>query len=147
MKVTSRRSLRSWRRHGLTLLEVVAGLTLLATLLVGTILTYGSHIRQVKAAQQRLNATEIAERLLVEWYESEDGPPIRDEQIIEGTEGLRWRTTPLEATDSNPFQARIVRLEIFDPKTGAEPLPLVYVDLLMSEEEENAETAEGANDA
>jgi len=110
-------------------------LTLLATLLVGTILTYGSHIRQVKTAQKRLEATDIAERMLVEWYESEGGLPPRDEEVIEGTDGLRWRTAPLGTSEPNPFQVRVVRFEIYDPSDGIEPEPLVHVDLLMSDEE------------
>ena len=147
MKTRSRRCSTCLRRPGLTLLEVVASLTLLATLLVGTILAYGSHIDQVKAAQQRLQATQIAERLLVAWYETEAGVPPRDENVIEGTEGLRWRTMPLDVDDSNLFQARVIRFEIFDPSDGVKPEPLVYVDLLASEEEEKPEADEGEADA
>lgn len=147
MNTKSRRSLHCWRRPGLTLLEVVAGLTLLATLLVGTMLAYGSHIRQVRAAQQRLQATDIAERILVDWYESEDGVPPRDEDVIAGTDGWRWRTTPLASNDSNPFRARVVRFEIYDPADGVEPVPLVSIDLLVPEEDERPKAEEGGRDA
>lgn len=147
MKMNSRRLSHYWRRPGLTLLEVVAGLTLLASLLVGTMLAYGSHIRQVKAAQRRLEAIDIAEQMLVKWYESEEGVPPREEDVIVGTDGWRWRTTPLLSTEPHPFRVRTIRFEIFDPSEGVEPVPLVYVDLLAPEEPEPPAREQGGPNA
>lgn len=118
--------------RGLTLPEVLAGLTLLATLLVATILSYGAHIRQVRTAQQRLQAIELLDSMLVRWHEAGE-VPRGDEGVVEKVSGWRWRSFELPSEDLKRYRSNRIRVEIFDSTAGNESQPLAFVELLGAE--------------
>jgi len=104
--------MRSVPRRGLSLVEVVAGVALLATLLVGIVLAAGRHGAQLRAAEQRLAAVRAADRLLAQWYGEPAGPPRDATGPVTGAPGLVWRTRPLVQPDAEQLGLEIVRLEI-----------------------------------
>ena len=120
----------SRKRSGLTLIEVVAGLALMATVLVGILEAGGRHVRQIKRAQRQLSAAAEADRLLT-------GMAGNFEQLPDnntGTEcgdGLMWRTRLMENREAREtMNIAIVRLEIFDPKQTKDQTPLVAIDVV-----------------
>jgi type II secretory pathway pseudopilin PulG len=117
-------------RNGLTLIEVIAGLMLMSTLLVG-ILTAGSrHMRQLRQAKQRLAAAAVADQLLTAWAQSGQNLAVR-ECAAPDAAGLTWRVRPVSRPSSpESLGVEIVRLEVFDAKSDPTKPPLISVDVL-----------------
>lgn len=118
-------------RSGLTLVEVVAGLLLMSTLLVGILTTCGRHTRQIKRARQQMAAAALADRLLTEWARdpeqrfTENGCDPSDES------GLSWRWRTVESGNvPETMGIEIVRLEILSAKFHEEEKPLVAVEIV-----------------
>ena len=119
------------QRNGLTLVEVVAGLLLMSTLLVGILMACGGQIRQTKLAQRRLAAVRLADGLLTQWFndseqtlsESSGGSP-------EGS-GLSWQIRSVESGEScKAMNVEVVRLEILTNDAHDKQEPLVVVDVV-----------------
>src|SRR4051812_18319241 len=108
-----RRPRRSWRA-GLTLVEVVAGLALLSTLLVAVLSTKARVTRQWAHAQRKLEATAAADKLLAAWWATPAAFPRRSAGTVPGDGGLAWRTAPVANEVVRPLGASVVRLEIID---------------------------------
>src|SRR5258706_2701202 len=70
-KPFSRRS-----RPGVTLIEVIAGLVVLAVLVCAVALARGRFMRQWEAAQRRTQAAEAVDRMLAGWVGGEGGGAI-----------------------------------------------------------------------
>jgi prepilin-type N-terminal cleavage/methylation domain-containing protein len=79
------------RRRGLTLIETVVAVALLATLssviVVGISMVMGQQIRQ----QQRLAAAEISNRLILQYLDDPDTLPDSNLSIAYGNERYRWK--------------------------------------------------------
>ena len=80
------------RTHGLTLIEVVAAIAILGTLLVGVVLAKSRHTRQLQLARAQTYAIEATDALITDWWTNADGPPIDQRGAVPGEEGLVWRT-------------------------------------------------------
>jgi hypothetical protein len=102
------------RRTGLTLLEVVAGLALLSTLLVAVLTTKARVTRQSAHAQRRLEAVTAADRLLAGWWRDVKRFPREGGGRVPGDAGLAWRTTPVANAPVNAMAASVIRLEVID---------------------------------
>lgn len=128
-------------RSGLTLIEVTVGLSLLATLLVMILLATQQHAAQLRRAQQRLEAVRAADQLLMEWYQTPEGPPESGEGTIESGDGksLSWSVAPAADTPARQWHAKIARLVVFDEAadSGADrdaagaPEILAWVEFLV----------------
>src|SRR4051812_50208316 len=86
---------RRRKPRGLTLVEVVAGLARLSTLLVAVLTTKARVTRQWSHAQRKLQAVATADRLLAEWWPRRDEFPRQSSGRVAGDSGMRWRTTPV----------------------------------------------------
>lgn len=132
MKVKSNTCNASSKRKGLTLVEVVAGLMLMASLLVGILMACGRHIQQTKRAQKRLEAVALADGLLTSWA----GNPehfLATEESSSTKSGLYWRLRAVEGQRiPDIFGVEVIRLEIMDAESKEEPTPLVAVELVRS---------------
>ena len=118
-------------RRGVTLIEVVAGVLLLSTLLVSIILTHSRHALQVRKAQRRLAAIEATDNLLVRWFDSPHGVPLEREGTFHRRLGLAWRTTIIDRQQGQIFGADVARLEVFDLKDTEAVKPIVTIDILI----------------
>jgi hypothetical protein len=120
--------------RSLTLVEVVAGLVLLATLLASILVAFGGHAAQIRVARDRLTAIDAADRLLTEWMSRNVFPAVGTEQSLAGTEGWNWRlvaneTANVSAGIQQPGVAS-VRLDVFRTKDAGQVEVLASVDLV-----------------
>lgn len=99
-----------YRKSGLTLLEVLAALAILATILAGVLLARGKLQRQHLAAQQRLRAVAVADQLLSDWWPG-GNVPLEAEGIVPNNSEFRWRTQIVKQTDE-PVVGNIIRLQM-----------------------------------
>lgn len=124
---SSRRSPRS----GLTLIEVTAGILLLSTLLVASIVAFQQHARQIKRANRTVAAIDAADELLSQWFAAGVRVPPQGEGQVRGDESLRWRTSVVGAgqDDTQPWQ--IVRLQIRDTESFRDARAIVDVEVVV----------------
>ncbi len=115
-----------------TLLEVVVGLVLLATVLVSSLLALGRHQRQLRLASDRDSAISIADKLLARWMDSSARVPISTSASLAERPGWIWRT---EVASNRVVMGRncvVVRLEIVDRSAASRPeVVLVSVETLQ----------------
>src|SRR5260221_5834505 len=110
---------RRSRRRAMTLVEVVGGLALLATLLVALLLAKARYTRQSAGADRRLRAVAAAEALLTGWRQDARSLPRSGSGGVAGDEGFVWRTRTVPNTDVNDLGGAVVRLEILDDRSAA----------------------------
>jgi prepilin-type N-terminal cleavage/methylation domain-containing protein len=105
-------------RRGLTLVEVVAGLALLSTLLVAVLTTKARVTRQWSHAQRKLQAVAAADELLTQWWQRKEEFPRRSSGEVAGDAQLRWRTTPVRNEPLNDLRTSVIRLEILEGRAS-----------------------------
>jgi len=177
MKTPSRKSStpgnpppRSDRRTGLTLVEVLGSLVLVATLLAGVLAAKANATRQTASANRRLEAADAADQLLTQWWRTVGSQPHPTPQTqpfdtepitprppadpassfpVESTgqleeQALRWRTHVIEHPEVEAIGGRVVRLEISDDRATDSARPLIALDVILpaysDREEAPAET-------
>jgi prepilin-type N-terminal cleavage/methylation domain-containing protein len=119
-------------RPGVTLIEVLAGLVILGTLLVSIAAARGRFARQWIEADRRLAAVRSADALLGQWMA---GPPqnipLRGQGELPGVPKFDWRTRTIPSRDADDLRAIVVRLEVFDRSSRQAREPLFHVDFLV----------------
>jgi hypothetical protein len=104
----------------MTLVEVVAGLVLLATVFAAVAVARGRFVRQWSDADRQLRATRAADALLAGWLGGPPGMvPVRGSGPLADADGFRWQTRPVRESAAERLEAQVVRLEVFGPP-GAE---------------------------
>lgn len=124
-RVSSRRYRHS---HGLTLVEVVAGLALLASLAVGVLLSIGAHRIQTQQAHNRLAAADLADQLLAGWYSSSRGIPRYNSGLLSADGNWFWQTRVVDRRFIGTFTVEVIRLQV--SKRSTRETPLVTIDVL-----------------
>ena len=119
------------RRRGLTLIEVVAGLALLGTLLTTLLLAHSRHARQIRAAQDKLAAVNALDGLLTRWEIERVQVPQRERGDLPGHPDLGWRTRPIRNPSADNLQAGVVAIEVFSQDAELNDPPLCSVELLV----------------
>lgn len=130
----SRNSCQRWprcRNDGVTLIEMVASLTLMSMLLVGMLLSMSTHRNQLEAADITLAAHEAVESLMADWLDSNDGIPINQTGECDHDEIEFYWETRVVSLDRQPKAQlfRLVRVELFDSEQQRR---WISVDLLDS---------------
>jgi len=120
-----------------TLVEVLAGLLLLGTVLASALIARGRFLRQWAEADQRLAAARAADAMLATWL----GAPasslaVPAQGVVPDLQGYSWRTRWAPKTrDGDSLRVAVARLEIFGPRgAGGEERsnqPLVSVEFLL----------------
>lgn len=114
-------------RSGLSLIEVVAGIALLSTLLVSSMLAWTTHRAQIRRAQLQIEAVQLADLQLSLWYAERGGLPQQTEGPLLNHATLTWKLEPVaEIETDSPTGTQVLRLWIND-ETG---IHLFHVDLL-----------------
>lgn len=139
-----RNSLIGWP-SGLTLIEVVVGAAIAGTLLVSAILGASSHRRQLRLAQQKMEAVESIDRLLSAWavygFASESLPKaasacairLRQSAIAsEASDGIELATFRTSAQTTHELGIDIVRVEAYLPNVSK---PISWIEVACSSEE------------
>ena len=117
---------QSLQRDGFSLIEVVASLMLVGTLLVTVLTAHRQNARQTRTAQQRLAAIEVLERLLAD---PAGTALIEPNGKTSGKNPYSWRTTVSRGAAAEVLGALIVRVEVFDPNYE-QGQTLAYVEML-----------------
>lgn len=126
-------------RRGLTLIEVLASLAILGSLLVIIVQSRSSHVRQWHQAQLKSEAVHAADRLLRSWWSNPAALPSNDTGTWE--ERWRWRTSIVAtpALKDAALEAQLVRLEISEDGRPA-AASLVRIDFFTLVEAPAEET-------
>src|SRR5437764_8891278 len=80
---------------GVTLIEVIAGLVVLAVLVCAVTLARGRFMGQWESGQRRTQAAEAVDRMLGGWIGgagADDAMPVPARGTLAGVEGCAWRT-------------------------------------------------------
>ena len=116
---------RPQKRIGLTLIEVVIGMFLLATLLVTLLSSFDHHRKQIRMAGLRLEAANAVDQLLAEWMSNPQALPIN--QSGTWNERWAWRTRLVRRTAVHSIPINIVSLEVFESQVEGTPLVALEV--------------------
>ncbi len=130
MTGTSTSCSRFSRPAGLTLIEVVAAIAILGTILVGVVLAKARHTRQLALTARREVAVRLADELLSQWWTGGDGVPVG----VSGEDAnasLAWRTRRVPNPPIERLGARVVRLEVRDILGGPEAEGLDDADRML----------------
>lgn len=100
-------------RLGMTLVEVVVGLLLLSTLLVGLLTAFGQHAKQIRRSRIRMEAICATDQLMAEWFSESGRLPYEDQGEVEGHEEFTWQITPKESLLDESLDIGTVRFELF----------------------------------
>ena len=108
------KSFRSRQRYGFTLVEVVVGLTLLATVIVSSLLAFSKHQKQIRLARSKIAAVQIADDLLNRMSASRTGIPPASSGPIQEHPTWSWRTSVTAETLRAPIAMQIIKLQILE---------------------------------
>jgi type II secretory pathway pseudopilin PulG len=101
-------------RNAFTLLEVVVGLTLMASVLVGSMLSFSAHQIQLRHAEDTIVAVAVADQLLTQFTGSRDGIPAASAGRIAAHPNWLWQTRTVGTAAPATLPLRVIRLEIID---------------------------------
>jgi hypothetical protein len=122
-------SIRS--RRGTTLIEVLAGLLVLGTLLVSVAMARARFMRQAADAERSIRATRAADALLATWLTgSTPSVPAPAEGPLQDTPDFVWRTRVIRDPAAARLDAVIVRFEVFN-RLSESASPVLAIDLLQ----------------
>ena len=125
-------------RPGATLIELLAGLVILGTLLVSIAAARGRFARQWVEADRRLSAVRAADKMLGQWMAgAEQNIPVQGQGDLPGVTKCTWRTREIRSQGAEELRARVVRLEVFD-RTSRSRDPLFYVEFLVHDYRQRA---------
>ena len=116
------------RRNGLTLIEVVVGLVLLAAVMVAQVHVYRNHSRASADAGQILLATEVADGVLRQLHSRRGGFPRRSGGRPRSRPSWSWTTRPMRREVVAGVPVEIIRFEM----TWRPGRPPIRVDLAMA---------------
>ncbi len=117
-------------RPGFTLLEVVVGLALMASVLVGSLLSFSAHRKQLRSADAKIAAVAIADDLLDRLSGSREGIPSSQRGQIAGHPGWFWQTRIVGVTAPAGIPLKVVRLEVIEITQGRSQRVLSTVDVV-----------------
>jgi hypothetical protein len=127
----------------MTLVEVVGGLGLLATLLVALLLAKARYTRQAAAADRRLQAVAAADALLAGWHQDPRSLVRAGGGAVAGGGEFSWRTQRVDNAAVSEMGAAVVRLEILDerPEAVAADRVITSVEFVVDQEVPGAAAA------
>lgn len=119
---------------GLTLIEVIVSVGLLAALLVTTLSIRSQHIRQINLAYQKKTAVELLDRQLAVWFSPENSIPVNESGGFDDNPDYRWRASEIRGRNSNPeWNTSTVRIEVVSNQSED---VITQLDLIVSPKEE-----------
>jgi len=129
-------------QHAFSLIEVIASVFLVGTLLVAVMTAHRRSAKQLQAAQHHLRAIGVLDELLTQRKEDVDGQLKLPSGKVPGKNAYYWRTyyrtTNLQPDPSQIYlPATVVRIELYDP-TYRDGKTQAYVELLESATELSA---------
>ena len=120
-KTSSRKS----GRRALTLIEVIASIGLLSTLLVVALLSHGKLAKQSSQDRRRIVAMDLTDSLVRDWTANGVIIPLNENGIFPSNDSFLWRTER-KPTNDLPRGVQIVRLFVSHHESTE---PLFHIDL------------------
>ncbi len=118
-------------RRGMTLIEVVAGIALLGTILTTTVMAQARLLRQHQRALVKLQAVEAVDRLLMQWSVAREEIPVESSGVLLDTPEVTWKTRIGRAKTDGPLSVAIVELVASAANDPPGIPPLVRVELAI----------------
>jgi Tfp pilus assembly protein PilV len=119
-------------RRGATLIEVLAGLVILGTLLVSVTMARGRFLRQWAEADHRIVAAHETDQLIETWLtESSRNVPVSSQGATDDSDHHPWQTRVMPSPAAASVGAIVVRLQVFE--RSSEETPLSSVDFLLQD--------------
>ena len=115
----------------MTLVEALAGIGLLGTLLVAILVAESRANRQAWAADRQMEACRAADELLHGWWAERKPPPAAGRGDVPGRDGWQWRTHTRPNPAAEQIGAQVVVLEVL---RRGEAEPAVTLELLAGRE-------------
>ncbi len=115
----------------MTLIEVLAALALLAAVLMGILTARSRATLQWNRANERIRATEAADRLLSSWWQAPATLPRSGEGTVPDDARLHWRTRPVADPAAEALYGQIVRLEVSRAADPASDPTAARVDIVL----------------
>jgi hypothetical protein len=112
------------------LIEVVAGLTLMATVLVASLLSFSAHHRQRRLAESKLSAVAVADELLNTLSVRRGGFPKAGRGTIPGHPTWFWQTRMVGVAAPARVPLHVIRLEVLEVTPEGSLLPLATVEIV-----------------
>lgn len=125
------KSFRSKRVRAFTLIEVVVGLTLMASVLVGSLLALSAHRKQRRTADAKLVAVRFADDLMNRFFSLSEGIPLAARGVVPGQPGWMWRTSLVGSAAPAGIPLQVVRVEVLDQSTSAGERTLVSIEVVQ----------------
>ena len=121
------------QRMGLTLIEVLGGLLLLATLLVAILISHRQQLTQVQRAHQIHDAIDLSQQQLSVWFSGAEELPHQASGFLDDARRYRWRTVVTDTSLRDPHGIDTVRYEVFDASASRSDSrhSLLAVDLFV----------------
>jgi hypothetical protein len=120
----------------MTLVEVIAGLALLGSVLVAMLMARAGYMRQTARANRRLQAIAAADALLTAWHRDPAALHPGSGGELPGDGQLSWRSRLVPSAEADGLGARVVRLEVLDERPSASASPvLATVEFLVEPED------------
>ena len=85
--------------RGFTLIEVVVGITLMATVLATSLLAFSAHEKQIRQARVKLTALQVADEMLNRMSSSREGIPVSGAGPIPEHPNWSWQTSVVGPND------------------------------------------------
>ena len=117
-------------QYAFTLLEVVVGLTLMASVLVGSLLSFSAHHQQRRMADAKIAAVAVADQLLNELSGTREGVPAIGRGTIAGRPNWFWRTNVIGFTAPASVPMRVIRLEVVEVNNERRMRTLATVEVV-----------------
>jgi len=131
------------RRAGLTLIEVIAAIAILGTLLVGIVLAKSRHTQQIALTQRQNDAVRAADELIASWWVAEQGFPIGQWGALADDPTMVWETEIVRNAEVDDMGARVLRLQLSEARVDLADDPadavLVTVDLVIPLEQKRSD--------
>ncbi|QDU70610.1 type IV pilus modification PilV family protein [Mucisphaera calidilacus] len=148
-------------RAGLTLIEVVAALAILGTILATMVMAKSYHTRQLANADKQSRAVTLTDNLIAAWWTDEKGIPIGAAGTFPTEPEFIWQTQIVRNDPVQDLGARVVRIIVAEKSdtdlvTEDDERVRIVVDLvvpdprvrrIMEEHRRNVEQARAAGGA
>lgn len=121
-------------RRGTTLIEVIAALVILGTILAAMLIARGRFVTQEIQARRRTQATRALDAMVDGWM---NGPVSAIPMQATGTfadSAQTWTTRVIRDPSAEQIGARVLRVDVFD---RSQRQPIVTLDLLIHAEQPN----------
>lgn len=120
------------KRLAFTLLEVVAAIGLVASLLVAVLVAYDRLAKQTLRGRLRLEAIAAAEQLLSDWSMTQPMTLPAAEGTVAGNQQLKWRLVSRSQEGLDPWGVQVATLKVYDGAPDDQKQALATLEFLTT---------------